>query len=129
MTNDAVSTDPGSPGKLVDCRVWERLSCDLDATFSPIAAPEGDNRPWHGIIRDISRGGAGLVLNRPFETGTALTIEVVGPDGLILFLAPLARVVHTTRLAEDTWLMGCAFIREVSSEEMQPLLDPTDSTP
>jgi hypothetical protein len=63
-------------------------------------------------IRDVSAFGIGLVLPHDVEPGAVLTVEVDPPDtqaGRPI----LARVVHTTALNSNEWLVGCAFISEL----------------
>jgi len=62
-----------------------------------------------------------LSLGRRFERGTLLTIEIQPPGNR--FLDPLlARVVHVAAQPDGSWLVGCAFSREISEEDLQRLL-------
>jgi hypothetical protein len=105
----------------IECRVHPRHACGLEASCLPVAA-RGDNAlHWPGTICDISTGGVGLVLKRRFEPGTELAIELrAGVDHPEQTL--LARVRHATPLPAGHWLLGCAFISELSDDEGQSLL-------
>jgi hypothetical protein len=102
-------------------RVCERQACNLRTSCHPVAARTGADLLWSAKVRDISPRGVGLVLDRRFEPGTALAIEV--PE------AParpaetlLVRVAHATELPGGQWLLGCSFLNELGSDEIQLLL-------
>ncbi len=104
-----------------ECRVRERHPCDLEASCQPVAARGDNDLHWPGSIRDISTSGLGVILKRRFEPGAGLAIELPGVgdrDGETL----LARVRHATRLADGRWLHGCAFISELSDDELYAFL-------
>jgi hypothetical protein len=114
----------------VECRVRERHSCDLEASCQPVAARGETDLHWAGSIRDISTSGLGLALKRRFEPGAGLAVELpsVGDrPGETL----LARVRHATRLKDGRWLHGCAFVSELSDDELYALLrlSARDQTP
>ncbi len=105
----------------VECRVWERYPCGLQATCQPIAARADNDLSWPAQIRDLSVGGMGLVLRRRFERGVGLAIEIPR-TGSASADTLLARVVHTTSLPGGLWLHGCAFVSELSEDELKRLL-------
>jgi hypothetical protein len=98
-----------------DRRAWVRFPCEHGTVCHPVMAA-GEQR-WAGQVRDISAGGIGLSLNRRFELGTLLAIQVQGRDG-----EPLrtlwGRVVHVHQRPCGTWQMGCSFANELSEEEL-----------
>jgi hypothetical protein len=100
------------------CRVYERHDCNLATTCQPIAARSDRDLVWSATIRDISEGGVGLVLGRRFERGTGLAIELPGDDGRSSRTL-LAKVVHTTAMAGNKWLLGCCFISRLSPDDVQ----------
>lgn len=73
------------------------------------------------VIRDISRTGMGLVLKQVHEPGTPLAIELHSPNKNIKYTV-FTRVVHATAQPDGTWLVGCAFARELSNDELRNLL-------
>lgn len=99
-------------------RAHVRYPCELDSSCVPIAGSRG--MEWTGKIRDISQGGIGVVLNRRFELGTLLTIEVQEPDGRTSGTL-LARVVHVTPHSTGGWVIGCCFTNELGEDEVQAL--------
>jgi hypothetical protein len=106
----------------VECRVRERHACGLKTSCQPIAARGDKDMLWPAILRDLSVLGVGLVLGRRFERGAGLAIEIPETEsqpGDTL----LAKVTHTTALPEGRWLLGCAFVSELSEEELTRLLE------
>ncbi len=106
----------------VEFRVHERHPCQLQTSCQPIAARSDKDLMWPATVRDLSVRGLGLVLGRRFEPGTGLAIEVPGPDG-----APsdtlLVKVVHASRLAGGSHLLGCVFVSDLSEDELHNLLE------
>ncbi len=109
-----------------ECRVYERFTCGLTTTCQPVAARSDHDITWPATIRDVSEGGLGIVLARRFERGAGLAVEVPGnadrsPETL------LAKVVHTTRLPDNRWLLGCAFISRLSEDEVRLVVELAES--
>jgi hypothetical protein len=78
---------------------------------------------WLGTVRDLSRGGVGLVLRHCFKPGTDLTVELRDAAGALLRTVPV-RVVHATAVyveGSPRWLLGCAFDQPLSEEEWRAL--------
>jgi hypothetical protein len=109
----------------VECRVWERHPCDLQTSCQPLASRGGGDFMWGGTVRDISANGIGLLLNRRFEPGTRLVIELpslaCGTRQSVL-----ARVVHATPLAIGFWLLGCVFSAPLPEDEFHALIGRAD---
>jgi hypothetical protein len=76
----------------------------------------------------VSAGGIRLVLRRRFEPGATLAIELPGPDP-DQPSAVLARVVRVQPGPAGSWLLGCAFLSELSDEEVQALASPPRQQP
>jgi PilZ domain len=104
-----------------DCRVFERLSCELPTTCQPASALEMKEMRWSAIISDISLGGVRLILSRRFEKNTGLAIELPGTeerDSTVVFV----KVVHVRAQGNGTWALGCKFLSELSEDQLQSLL-------
>jgi hypothetical protein len=112
---------PAGPALDVECRVAERHPCKLTMSCQPVAARADRDVMWPATVRDISTRGVGLVLGRRFEQGVGLAVEVPGPNGQPAETL-LARVVHTTALPEGRWLLGCAFVSELSEDELDAVV-------
>jgi hypothetical protein len=110
-----------SPPTGVECRVYERFPCGLETSCQPVAARGDKDISWQARIRDISVGGVGLLLERRFERGTGLAVEIPATDSRAGDTL-LVRVVHATRFPEGQWLLGCVLISPLSEEELETLL-------
>jgi hypothetical protein len=107
---------PNTPASLgVERRVWVRYACDLE---SKCHSQKGtDELSWSARVRDISRGGLNIQLNRYFEPGTLLTVDVpLGPD--LVNRALVVRVVHALNFGPTNWSLGCAFEKPLEEEDL-----------
>src|SRR3954463_7799197 len=57
-------------------------------------------------VRNVSRTGMGLVVDRPWQQGLALILELPAEDGV---RSARARIVHATSQPGGTFLVGCVF--------------------
>jgi PilZ domain len=99
-----------------------RLACDLDATCR--LADGFREVGWHGRVRDISRGGIGLLTSHRFRPGTELAIDLRDRADAVVRTVRV-RVVHSTATYADgnaCWMQGCEFDAPLSEEELQALL-------
>lgn len=72
---------------------------------------------FYATVQDISVQGIGLVVNRPVETGAKVTIR--WQDSSRRPLSPLpAQVRAVTGLSDGTWLLGCAFSRLLTVDDV-----------
>jgi hypothetical protein len=93
-----------------------RYPSDLETTCKPLVSRDGSS--WLAQIRDISTLGIGLVLQRRFERGTLLVMDLENPARNISRNV-VARVVHTTALPLGQWLLGCVFTKELDADDLQ----------
>jgi len=100
--------------KEIRSRVQERLAWGL-ATTCRLPAPE--NRSWPVLLRDLSMGGVGLVLDTYIESGSELIIEIPNSQAHLR-----ARIVHATALPGGQWLLGCSLVKDLTEKELQLLL-------
>jgi serine/threonine protein kinase len=91
-----------------------RFPCYIPTTQRLLGQEQGDGKAY---IRNISRGGIGLVNNRGFPRGTILFVEPEKESRPIL-----VRVVRVIEQAGGDWLLGCTFVRKLKDEEMHSLL-------
>jgi hypothetical protein len=102
-------------------RAFVRIASDLDATCR-LAVPTRA-QGWPGRLRDISRGGLGLLTWHRFRPGTYLDIELREHGGELRRVVT-ARVVHATQVRVEGsrfWLLGCAFDEPLTEEEFETL--------
>jgi hypothetical protein len=67
---------------------------------------------------DISRGGLKLLLARKFERGTTLKIRTVH-DGSEKMESVTAEVRYAVPTCQGKWMVGCAFLKELSEKELR----------
>lgn len=97
-------------------RAWVRHPCHVPTSVQSVG-PNGRGE-WSATVRNISLGGMNLVVDRWFESGTLLKVELQTD----LENAPRAlwvRVIHVTAQPDGTWSLGCAFTRELSEESLR----------
>jgi hypothetical protein len=82
------------------------------------SSPEHPEVGWFGQLLDISLGGVGLGLTRPFDTGTLLMLELWDPALGKPRSFPVC-VVHARQDEEGGWLVGCEFIYPLREEELR----------
>lgn len=105
----------------IERRVWLRYGSDLEAVCRPSTLRRESG--WVARVKDVSRGGVGLISRHRFRSGTPLLIEVRDQSGDLRLLA--ARVVHARPIDDDGhpgWLMGCSFGLMLSEKELEALL-------
>jgi hypothetical protein len=78
---------------------------------------------WSATICDLSQGGLALHLQRRYEKGAALAVELPG-DGAREPSMVFVKVVHVKRLADGGWKLGCRFISELSDDDVHRLVAP-----
>lgn len=125
LTFGAVSVSPNFD---TDGRVARRHACGLATSCEPTAVRGDHDMKWAATIRDISVSGIGLLLKRRFERGAGLTIELPENGGNSAYTV-LAKVIHTTSQPGGYWLLGCAFVSELSDEELEALLEAASLQP
>jgi hypothetical protein len=101
-----------------DTRTTSRNSCEVQTTCQPPSAWSKD--PWPATIRNIGTAGLSLTLNRRFERGSGLAIELPGDDGSTSTV--LARVIHVSPFPDGGWLLGVSFVSELSEDEVGQVL-------
>src|SRR5262249_34102741 len=103
----------------LDQRTWERFPCSVQGSYQLLS--DGEPEPSPGQVRNVSESGVGLVVSRSIEPGTLVSLDLYGPTGQGR-LAILACVVHVTPRENETWSLGCNFIRELSDKELCALV-------
>jgi hypothetical protein len=118
MIQPAVSVEvdvkPSHAGR--ERRSATRFPSGLDASCQPVMLR--DRSSWVAQVRDISTGGIGLVLPRRFEPKTLLIVFLESPFHEIS-RTMLVRVVHTTALPDNQWLLGCELTSELDADDLQ----------
>jgi hypothetical protein len=104
-----------APAAQGERRVWVRYPCELETTCRPAndVAPQG----FQVRVQDISRGGIHLLVNRRFEPGALLSVDLPGAgDGS--GCTALAYVVRVSARPGGDWAVGCTFATELGDEDL-----------
>jgi len=111
---------PGTAGASgLERRVWVRSLSDVETNCKPAEAPATGR--MSARIRNVSRGGANLLVPERLGSGALLSIEMPGSTpGDEYFV--LACVIHSALQPSGEWSLGCTFARELSEEEVQALV-------
>ena len=118
----AIEKNPSMNASGVECRVYDRHSCEIPASCRPTSGGgTGHGSRWTATILDISLGGIRLLLPRRFEPRAILTIELSGKRGEHTWTG-LARVVHVAPQKDASWILGCKFFSPLSDDELQGLV-------
>ncbi len=104
-------------------RAWARVPNDQLVSCQPMTASTKDesDTAWLGRVRDVSRGGIALILDHRFEPGTALIVELLAIAQVVSRSGPV-RVVRATPEKEGRWVIGCAFAKILTPEELTAFL-------
>jgi c-di-GMP-binding flagellar brake protein YcgR len=98
-----------------DRRVWVRYPSDVEANC---ATTDDAEERLSGRIRDVSRGGIKLVVNRSFQAGALLSVQLPAAEGHPA-ITVLACVVYVNALEADEWALGCNFARQLTDDELR----------
>jgi c-di-GMP-binding flagellar brake protein YcgR len=100
-----------------DRRLWIRYPAELETNVQ-LASEALQQSRFSASVRDISLGGAHLLVDRAFETGQMLSLELpqAGSEESHTVLACIVRVVP---LGEGQWALGCVFSRELTDEDLE----------
>src|SRR5262249_44027747 len=94
-------------------------SFSVDNSCRPLTTRKSD--AWSASVRDLSTGGVGIVVNRRFEPGTLLSVELQDAEQTINRNL-LVRVVRVISEGEGRWLLGCAFTNKLSDADLLTLM-------
>jgi PilZ domain len=109
------------PGRRLECRVYQRLPCDLAGFCKPTSELGSEEVRWSATARDISQGGIRLQLSRRYEPGAGLAIELPSRAGHDLHTF-FAKVIYVRIDADGMWSHGCQFVSPLSQDELKRLL-------
>lgn len=112
QTATAVAAEGGESDER---RVWVRYPADFKTSIQLSQAGEPFSAPAQ--LRDISQGGAHLILERPIHTGHLVNLELpLGSAGEMHTV--LACIVRAIEEADGRWALGCVFSRELTDEDL-----------
>jgi PilZ domain len=105
--------------QIVNRRGARRYPSTLEASCRRL-----QSRPdqWPAMIQDISTTGVRLELDRRFEAGTVLSLDVLSEQDAVAS-SLLMRVCWVRDAQENKWSVGCAFHKPLSADELDTLLE------
>ena len=114
--NPVGQNPPSEPPAQTERRAAPRLSSTLRVQCYPVGGGLSERRTAR--VRNVSRTGIGLVLDRCWQVGAAMIVELPVEEGV---RSARGRVVHATTLPGGTFLMGCTFDAPLTDAEVQVL--------
>jgi hypothetical protein len=100
-------------------RILTRHPCHREAWLHPVSLVKVSAH--HAIVLDLSLGGIGLAVERSVANGAFFAIEL--PDLLAgVTRTYKARVVHSTPQGHAYWRIGCAFVSDLTADELEALV-------
>jgi PilZ domain len=97
-----------------DRRLWVRYAADMDSGIKLAAKPGSDK--ILAKVRDLSLGGANLLVDKPLALGQMLNVELPAQRGDVRnVLACVVRVHPEAGL----WSIGCAFSRDLDHDDLE----------
>jgi hypothetical protein len=105
-------------------RLSARYPCALETACSPL---NGGQQPWQGEALDISLTGIHLQLDRRFEPGSVLRVEVRGEDNQAV-ANWLVRVRWVREVVSRRWSIGCSFNQSLTDQELESVLEAMSAT-
>ena len=88
---------------------------------------QGSTARWQAEIQDISLTGLRMTLDRRFEVGTVLTLEILDEQGNGVTKS-LVRVQWVREASPNRWSIGCAFHRPLTDDDLDTLLESRSAT-
>jgi PilZ domain-containing protein len=118
-----------SPDTKADRRVHARYPCRLNGLCKPVGRHQ-TGKPWRGWIEDVSKEGIRLTLNRRFEPGSLIAVEVdVSKEELAqVFHSAISRfflvkVVRVLRRKDTKWSLGCRLVKKFTEDDLDSLIE------
>jgi hypothetical protein len=99
----------------------------LGLSISCKTVDQGAGVAWQGECQDLSRQGIRLLLDRRFQPGTLLLIELQAPNRSMVH-SFLTRVRWTEKHDPAGWVAGCVLVCPLSDEEEDSLVREASST-
>jgi c-di-GMP-binding flagellar brake protein YcgR len=115
LTGRTPSTPPSASTEEAERRAWVRYPSTAETQFTPVG--EDNQTSLTARVRDVSLGGIKLLVGRPFDTGSMLTVVLTGEGQSSLSV--LACVVHCREQAGGEWALGCSFAAELEESDLE----------
>ena len=107
------SADTGTT--TMERRQKPRYPIKLEVYCQPITPSKSTELWWRADVREASLEGIGLVSSRKYEPATYICLE-------LLDRRVPCRVAHVRPNPNGGWLIGCAFLNELTKEDLDELV-------
>jgi c-di-GMP-binding flagellar brake protein YcgR len=107
--------DAATAAKNEERRVWVRFPARTDAQIK--AAGDEQGILIAAKVLDVSLGGVKLVVDRRFEPGALISLDLPGDDPTSV--SALACVVRAEEQPNAEWVLGCTFSRELDAADLR----------
>jgi c-di-GMP-binding flagellar brake protein YcgR len=107
-----LQSDPRSEER----RVWVRFPARSEAQVKPAGEEE---TLLNCKVLDVSLGGAKLLVDRSFDEGSLISLDLPADNDGSSSVSVLACVVRAEQQADDVWVLGCNFSRELDAIDLQ----------
>ena len=94
--------------------MWVRYTADLQGNLQLAQKRDGDK--IQAQVRDLSLGGANLLVDRAVQPGQMVSLELNADGDEVRTV--LACVVRAIPQADNKWSLGCVFACELSSDDL-----------
>jgi hypothetical protein len=118
-----------APEESAERRVHTRHACRLGSLCKPVGRHQ-TGKPWKGWIEDVSIEGLKLTLNRRFEPGALLVVEVdVTKEELVQVFHSaisrffLAKVVRVVPRKDGKWTLACLLVKKFNDEDLDHFIE------
>lgn len=112
-------SEPNQKPQGSDRRAWVRFPSTPETPFFTLAEAE-EIIFRKAKVRDISKGGVGLILNQEFPVGTMIDLVLPDPETEQSYTLQ-AQVIRADAQAGGGWFLGCTFHRELHDEQFRIL--------
>ncbi len=115
----ALQTDENGSPRWVNRRAYVRYQCALATAGKVYPAKRQDFlRAW---VLDLSRGGAGLLLNQRLLVDDEVVVQISAQGSRERYDFP-ARVIHVSPHVSGEWLIGFEFLAPLTDDLLDVLL-------
>ncbi len=94
----------------------------FDGVVNVCPSVGGAGPRWRGHIRNLSRHGLKLWVERRFEKNTFLTIRMEDAEGDEMF-SLFGQVVYVNAEPDGHWSVGCRFTKEMNERDLEELVN------
>lgn len=99
----------------MDRRSKPRQPCKIEVYCQPITTSQSTELWWRAEAHEVSLEGIGLISSKKYEPATYICME-------LLDRRVPCRIIHCRPIPTGGWHLGCAFLNELTKEDLQALI-------